>query len=783
MTNFYFGLNINRSLSEIADKTASLENINLSIRDLNKIRGLSSAGVTKSDIKSVSNMEFDAEKTTAALNSEISLYGGLTENVFDQNSFLNTNLNISGSLGAASYKYRYVDFNDNTIKTAEVSTSRVSSWSTFETPITNATPIFYGGNVRVEGPIELSKLILSNDNITQRKYESEIPTNTVQATINGQNVYLYAMKGIPISFSGFFRNADVTASINILNNLRPSWVVRQINSTATPFEFINRLSGSTSQINFRSSFAANRSIEFYYPPDRITSLTITGVNLLDFPRIILNGLATLNISSNDLREIPNFSGFTALTSLNISLNNLTRSSNSSLRTFNSNVLARLPSSLTNLTMGSTYGGNITADLTTLSNLITLNLSSVSGVRRFTGTSPAINGNTIQNYNMDSNSFSAIASSVLNSTSLKNISFSDNRKLNQINISFPNATNLENISISGTTGTINLIDAVNKSKLKGYNVNYCNFDSVGNNIKNIFNGCTELENINVRNSNVSGGFPALIGCTKITNINLLNTNVGNFSVDYVLDNTTFDFCRSTLQTLYWESSAIVTTPNPQPIQINTFKGLFNLTHLYISSRKAGMNGEIPDTLFADCRSLQYVWLPNNNLSGNFPIFNNSRNIFYVFAPNNAFTGAVPNINKSNFRYLYLQNNLLTDFNPIESSALLVLNLSNNLITGVPNISNLISLQELQLNNNLISTYSKGAFTTLRSLRILNLNNNFLTQGQIDDIILDLNTNYNLSPRRNVSVNLRGPNNAAPSNTKEIRDIILRLASFGWSIAVN
>lgn len=778
MTSFYFGLNINRNLAEVASKTTSLKSINLDIKDLDKIRGLTTAGVQKTDLKSLSGMNFDAEKTMYALNWETTSYSSLTENVFDGESYLNTNINVSGSLAAAAYKYKYIDFTDNSIKNADVSTSRTSAWSTFETPVTNSTPIFYGGNVRVDGPVELNKFSVSA-NVVARKYESEIPTHRIKTIIDGQNIYLYAMKGIPLTFTGFFRNADLTATINVLNNLRPSWVVKETDLNSTPFEFVNRLSGTTSQINFRSSTSATRIVEFYYPPDRITSLNLAAVNLTEFPKVVLTNLGSLNLSSNDIKEFPDFSQFTSLNFLDISLNNLTRSANSNLRSFNSNIVARLPSSISSLSMGSTFDGNITGSLASLNNLAILNLSSTG--RRFTGVTPTVNSSSIQTYNMNYNNFSSISSSVLNSTSIKNV-YVYNNSISQTNIAFPNAADLENFLLAYNSGNLNLVNLSNKTKLISYDMSYTNI-TTSNNIKTLFNGCSALQSINFQSSTVAGRFPDLIGCSSLRYINLLYTSVSNFSADYVLDDTTFDACRNTLQTMYIESSNITTTPNPSPIQSNTFRRMYSLANLYISSRKAGMNGTLPSSLFADCRGLVYVWLHNNNLTGNVPTFSSSPSLFYLYAPNNAFSGAVPNIVKSNFRYLYLQNNQLTDFNPIESSSLYVLYLSNNLLTRIPNISNLTSLQELQLNNNVISTYATGALSTLTSLRILNLNNNNLTQGAVDQIILDLNKNYDALPRRGVSVNLRGPNNSAPSSNKEINEIILKLTSSGWTLAIN
>jgi hypothetical protein len=58
---------------------------------------------------------------------------------------------------------------------------------------------------------------------------------------------------------------------------------------------------------------------------------------------------------------------------------------------------------------------------------------------------------------------------------------------------------------------------------------------------------------------------------------------------------------------------------------------------------------------------------------------------------------------------------------------------------------------------------------------------MNQGVINQILLDLNQNYDNNPRRGVTINLRG--NAAPSQFDEVQSVISKLRAGGWTIQTN
>lgn len=794
MATYYFGLNVNRNFAEISDPEESLENLNLSIRDLDKIRGVTDAGVTKTDLQTLSGLDFDAEKVTTALSSETYRYPRLTTNVYDKYSYVDSNIDVSGSIAASSFKYKFVDFNEPNpalqVKTADVSTSRVSSWSTFVTdPISpEKSAIFYGGNVSVEGPVELSKLII-NSPITKREFASEIPTHRVLANVNGTSVYLYAMKGIPLSFDGFFRtgtNQQIRAKVNRINNpsgqpINPSWVIRD---TTQPSTFANTIyrnistNDGVSGINYSSTTARNRTIELYYPPDNITELSLSRLNILNIPKVVLPNLTALDLSYNDLREFPDLSAYTKIASLNLSHNNLIRAADQNLRTLSANVVSRIPANVEILTLGNVFGGNITGNLASLSKLRILDLSSISNDNRlYTGVTPAVNSAVIQEYYMNVNRFTSISSTVLNSN-VKVFSIHNN-PVNQQNIAFTSPELLKLI-IYNNNGEINLIDVNNKQKLTDYIFQETRVASAGNNVRTIFNGCSALKTISLYNAPVTGNFPELSGCNSLEVLNMIYTNVQGFDTvnNFAFANNTaspFTSCRSTLQQLYVASGRFGGVIHP-----DTFKGMFRLNRLMIFSNK-GVSGTINNAMFSDCVALEVAWFIDTSLTGSIPVFSNSPRLYYLWATGNGFTGSVPNIARPNFQYMYLYNNALSQFSKLDSTGLIIMHLSGNQLTNIPDLSNLVNLQEIYLNGNSITEYFTGSFVNMPRLRILNLNNNNLSQGRIDQIILDLYQNYLRSNRGGVTVNLAGGANSPPSRSSG--ELILALNAAGWTITTE
>lgn len=773
----YFGLNVNRNLTDISDNEEALRNLNLDIKDLDVIRGVTDpGGVTTEDFRSLSNLDFDYEKTVIAQFSETDLYNLLTTNFYDESSYIDSNITINGQLGGTAIKYLYVDQTTKTIKTAEISTSRVSSWSSFASPIVPTSPIFYGGEVICEGPIELSSLDINSGAIPNR-FESEIPTHKIKTTINGETVWLYAMKGIPLRFRGFFQRANIGAGIQSIivngNRLRPSWVIKNVDSP-TEYEYKNRLSGTTSALTFNDTSAKARDIDFYYPVDNITALSLPTIGLVELPPVNLTNLNTLDISSNDFREMPNLTGYTNLANLNISSNNLSRSGVESLKTLSQHVVSRLPSNLVSFVGGNCYSGPCTADFSALSNLKILNLNSDQRFLRLTGTSPEV-PSTIERYSIIYNLFSVIANSVQESESLIELNISHN------NVTATNLTIASEVleTFESYYNFHNVVNVSNKPFLKSYNARATVINGESS-ATNAFTQCSSLETVTYNDSPITGPIPQFEGCTSLKYVDFYNTTLSSSEPDKVLTDDTFNSCRSTLQFF-----RVVSNKLSGQFSENCIGFMPSLTFFWVESRKNAnaISGPIPN--FSGARNINYILLFNNNLEGTIPNFDSNRSLYYLHLYNNKLTGAVPNIKASNFSYLIVCYNKLTTFNEIESTSLYYADLSFNELTSIPNLSNLERLRFLYLNNQKPASgrvsYTPGSFVGLKSIAQLNLANNFITQGSIDQIIKDLSANYDASPRGGVSVNLSG--NTAPSATDEITNSLRKLRNAGWTIRTD
>ena len=771
-----FGLNINRNLTDISDNIAALSNLNLDIKDLNVINKVTDpGGVSRTDFRSLAGLTIDFEKSVLSLQSETSTYNKLTTNFYDENSYIDANLTVNGQLGATAIKYLYVDYTTNTIKTAEISTSRISSWSCFESPQTDASPIFYGGEVICQGPVELSLLEI-NSEVVLRRFEAEVPTHKIKTTIAGQTAYLYAMKGIPLTFRGFFRNANLTASISPYisggSTLRPSWVIK---NTSNNYEYIykNILSDVSSSISFKDTDAAERDIQFYYPVNNITALTLSSIGLTELPSVTLPNLSTLLIQGNDIREFPDLSKNTNLSVLDISNNNLMRSSTAALNTLSPSIVGRIPTSIASLTIGNCFSGASTADLSGLTNLTSLNLSTDIKFNRVSGTSPKINSSSIEYYNIVNNAFSTLDSSVINSTSLKDILL-DSNALTNGNISFNSATNLT--SFSSWYNFHNAVNVSNKTKLITYRAYTptINGSSTGT---NLFTGCTALTSIQYMYSPVTGALPAFSGCTALNYVDLYDTkfSAANVATNNVITDTTFNSCRSTLGFFRVDSPNLSGT-----FSANAIGKMPSLWFFWLVSQKNAnaVSGSFPD--FSLAKNLYYIILYNNNLSGPLPSFSNNAVLYYLHVYNNKLTGPVPNIKSSIFSYSVLCYNQLTTFDKLDSTSLYYFDLSFNRISKIPDMSNLTNLRYFYMNNQAvtINSYYSGSFSGMTAMYQLNLANNNMSQGHIDQIIIDLNLNYDKNPRTGVSVNLTG--NHAPSGSDTIVSNLKKLRAAGWTI---
>ena len=359
-----FGLNVNRSLADIVSNTKALANLGVDVQDLDIIRNAAGdLGITADDIKSLSGLNVPLPEYLTRLYNDTQQYSNIINQTAGTTETLKGNLTINGVLGAGAIKYRYIDDDNQTLKVADISTSRVSSWSSPENPSNASSPIFYGSQIEVDGKVTTSNFELTTPADTVRFRFSEVPTHKIQAIIGGQTVYLYAMKGIPLIFEGFFRNLD--SDVRLQSAGAVSWRIVNIQSSFLTREYENVGGSSTTRsfLRYRDTRAAQKNIEIYHNPNNITQLPLSAAGIAELPAASLENLNNLYLNRNVIKTFPNFTQFAPnLRLLDIRENPFELGEDPDLRFFNQNVLERIPSSVTEIRMGNTFYGSITAQM-------------------------------------------------------------------------------------------------------------------------------------------------------------------------------------------------------------------------------------------------------------------------------------------------------------------------------------------------------------------------------------------------------------------------------------
>jgi hypothetical protein len=774
------GLRVSLNLADAQDTTQILKNLNLDIRDLDKIRNINDEGVDSADIRSLSGLSIDIEKEAVGIYNEVRSYPNILSPLNDGRRNIAGNIDISGKIIAPAFKFNTVDDSGN-ITSVDFSTSRASAWSAFGNP---QDSIFYGGDVLITGAsssIELSSLEFSNQP-TAKRFESQIPTHKIRVSIDGENYDLYAMKGIPVRFRGFFRSVrNLQINFNILNNLRPSWIIRNIENDRE-YVYNNRISGSGSArqsiVSLFDSTARERDIEFYYPVDSITGIILNNANIYELPAVKLNNLLNLSLVNSDLIEMPDIVNlYSNLTTLNLSGSDLTRSNTVNLRTFSPDVITRLNNgNLVNLTLDRVYSNECTANLGLITSLRTFTAnSSATNSRRMTGTSPAIGPNLLS-YVIRGNNFTALHPTIQSSQNLQRLDIRSNFISSSIDTSGTNLSSLVSFISGGNSHPI--VNLSSKLNLEEYISDSMRFttNSTGTNV--VIN-CPKLLRFYVHDTNISGPLPNFGSNTALQRVYLWNTAISDADSNNSISASTFGpeegGSRKTLNYFNLQSSNLRKAIHP-----NAFKNMSALTTIVVRSYGNGIDGTFPESI-SDCYSLRTIIFSNNKMTGNIPNFNRNRLLSFLDLSFNQFSGIIPSLNNVELRTLNLNNNAFTAFQTINCENLLQLSASNNLLSQIPSFGFTFRIQRIFLNNNPGMTYVPGTLETVTSLRILEMANCGLNRGSIDRILIDLNNNYDLNPRSNVRINLVG--NSSPSTTEQITSIINRLRREGWTLGLS
>jgi hypothetical protein len=793
------GLNIQLAMNDVDNAAAALINLGLDQRDLVLISGLTSnAGVEQTELHTLSGLVVDQKKELASLARSSTTVGNLLTGLKDIGQPLDFNLEIDNQINAAAIKYNYLDFSNPSgpPKIADISTSRVSSWSTI------GSSILYGGEVEVSGDnVTFTSLSTASAPIG-KTFRAEVATHKLKIKINGTDKEFLAMKGIPLEWDAFFRNVNlqhaVTSVSDSIGVVPPVWRItnkaggQSYNTGDANGSIGAGTVGTPATYAFKDSSSKARKIEFFYNPLNILELRMAGCNLTKWTNIGLDNLDRVDINNNDFYELPKFGPASRngdglavnLKHINMSANNLSRAEDSSGNQIPANTqLNTLPITLTNLTMNGVFSDNTTIDLTDYVDLSYLQFQtyySRNAQRRMTGgtISPktVIDSNSIKGisqYRIYHQPYSQLDAGVCASPNLTYLYFpwcgittAENRTSgstqaisiasNNIGefISYGNAHNV--VNMSGKTSLTNYVQAYSSPG-----------SDKSRNLAGQFNGCAGLTQIYCyASSTIQANIQTAFSNQSLSSLSTLDLRWtsasgelrdASFSGADALVHIRFAGGGHSGTDFYGTADSIANNSGNGEV----FANMSNLNWLYVYSN-GNISGALPD--FSNNSNMRGIYIRNTSTNGNLPNLTGNPNLYYLRLDSNQMTGTVPTWSSNALRYVFCYNNSITGSLPaLNTPYLYYLYLQNNNILGnLPSMAGAIRLQRLYLNSNNLTGYTADALKYNTSLSIIDLSNNSLPASVGSALINDLWDNYAGNPRSGVSVNLLGNNGLSRSN---------------------
>ena len=819
-----FGLNINTLLQDVERKNIAIQNLGINPLDLNIIRGSSNAAMSRFDWISFSRLKGPIYKTLDRFSNESGTFTSILSNRAGTDQTLFGNLDINGSLSGSAIRYRYRDFNQNSFRIADISTSRVSAWSSSDSRANNQNlntqklaRISYGARVGIIdggklqfGPQSTATVPLGNasDSTTPqsgilgpagqprlqttivpeaKEFPSELPTSTIKVGVKNSTtdkidiVRLYAMKGIPLVFKGFFRNVNAEVKFNYINiggeNIKASWKIVETANANLYTNYLNKET-NTSFINYRSPVSRERFIKFYYNPNKITSIQIRSANIKELPAVRLsNSCDTLDFAYNNIKTFPNFSFIAPnLKTLRTMRNPFYLSDIEGERSLNNDVLNKIPDSLLSLEFEGSFYGSIERNIISkrLFRLTSFNIGRGGGVAFNQDSRPA---NGIENslgvvanagsdsfcpdvprgvtyYNIGSNDFRSVdLNDVGNGGTVNGITYP------QGSCSFKKLPDLQYLNVAG-----NYYLTDSKSIKSNGDFDYDLASATSNKIVDInysvtalrmptnLAGCSSLStysatyNRNHANQLLVGSSYKFANCVNLKELNFISTNLGAINFP--------NFTNELLEKLDLRHTSIKGgAPNTADVDqqnvitADTFKNAESLTELKIISGNLGSGfptgkNTIHANAFTFNTKLQIIEIiSSGGIAGNISsLFSNNPNLTSINLPNNAFTGSPPNfLNNPNLSYVNLSSNQLNGIIPSYSGGIGALYLQNNQLTQINEPGTLSSLTTYQAHNNVIAGDIPD-FSGCTNMRSLTLNNNKLTGYSIGAFVSIYKINY-------------------------------------------
>tara|TARA_R110000744_G_scaffold39947_2_gene90732 strand:+ start:7017 stop:9506 length:2490 start_codon:yes stop_codon:yes gene_type:complete len=792
----YRGLNVQKALNDVDNKAQSLINLGLDQRDLSLIRGVTAEGITINELHTLSGLVVDQKKTLFSLSESSETIGNILTGLSDIQVPQAYNVQYDNQVRASAIKYNYLDFAKYGLPTeeqsADISTSRVSSWSTI------GNSILYGGEIKVIGSqIELSSLKATTAPVA-KLFRSEIPTHTLKLNINGSPQTFLAMKGIPIELQGFFRNAFLSHAVNGVNDslgeVPGTWrIVNNDNGqtynsgdgTAAPNNQNYGVGAldNPSTYPFRDGSSRSRTVQFYYDPSRILHLKTPGINITEWTTSKLPALQRLDLSNNDLYVLPSFRGDATskdgiltpgglapvLTHIVLTANNLSRARHADgTQIVATHQLNTLPTTLTHLTMDGVFSDSTAIDLLDYQDLQYMSMHTYyerNAQRRMTGgtVSPTVytdvsSDKGIIEYRMYNQPYSQLADGVCTSNRLTTLYFpwcgtSAKQGGGDITIASP----VIGTFLSYGNGH-NVVSLNQRTSLVTYVQQYSSGGSTtaAKTINNKFSGCSGLKQLNFYASAVTGDIEsAFDSLASLTYLELRWTSLTGRLDDNSFANT------NSLQHLLLAGSSFNTADffgTQDSIDNNSgsgevFKNTLDLRWMYLYNN-SNVRGNLPD--FSSNINLTGLYFHSTGINGPLQTFASNINLYYLRMSNCQISGSVPAFTGNRLHYIYLYSNLLAGQVPkFTTPYLYQLYLQYNSLTGnIPDLSGCTRLQRVYLNNNSINGYTEGSLRYNTSLSVIDFSNNQLSNNDGSNIIADLYENFNLNPRSGVSVNLLG-----------------------------
>ena len=816
-----FGLNVKSELSDIKNKNIALQNLGINPLDLEIIKGSKNAGMERYDWFSFSRLKTPIYKTLSRFLGESTILSNILDQRAGTDRTLFGNLDVNGSISGSAIRYRFLKDNDPG-KLADISTSRVSAWSSSDPRANNQVlstqnkaRISYGARVGIIpngqlrfGTQSTDTVPLGNDSSNtspqndflgpgaegqtriqttlvpeQREFPSEVPTSKIKCKIadsNGQlqDVYLYAMKGIPLIFKGFFRNLNAKVNLNYSagGSIAASWKIVETGN-ANKFTNFREEGTGESAIRFRSPVSRERFIKFYYNPIHITSIQIQSANIRELPSVKLSECTSLDFAYNSLVLFPNISFIAPkLITLSLMRNPFYLSDNEFERKFNNIIVDKLKtnsgaggdSSIQNLNMEGTFYGSIQRHLISskLPNLRSLNFSRGRGAyfhpddRTNDSSDPNfISDNKgqdcfcpdipdgVTSYNIANNDFRNVdlRATQSGSVAVVNTDPSDGSlsigttTLPRGSYSFKKAENLTELNVSGN---YNLNDSKSPSTFTLESINSLvnvNYSVTGLSIADFSSGSSTLKKYsqtyayNGRNNPLVTNTKYLFeSCISLEKLSFYATNLGeiNFPTTFTNPNLTDLDLRYT--SIKGGVQGVADASQNEVISNQTFSNCSEIRNIYIDSPNL-LPLEINSDAFKQNPNLNYLWLrSNNNVKGNIPDFGGNPKLTSLFLENNNFDGLLPNFGSNPLiNYVNLRNNNFSGQIPeyTNLSNLRFLYLNNNNLTSIGEPGNLPQLREYYAYNNQLSGEIPDFSGARANLRYLSLYNNKLSAYKI------------------------------------------------------